>query len=160
MYNNNIHHELNWSDLQVDKFDNKVGEPLPERFITSKGIPFENKKPSLSTKIVGKYLIKKAAKIMPNSNPYVVKNQLKAQQKKASLQDFSWLWTSLIMLSAVFLALLIGYLFTPLAGLISFLALLFLLYMLLPNELGDAIGQAAVIMAINVVLQLLLSTLF
>ena len=161
MYSNRITHELKWSDIQPNQFVNNVDKSLSERLVTSMdNHSLEMKKPSLATKIAGKYLIKKAVKIQANSKQKSVKNQLKVQQNKASLNDFSWLWTSLILLGTIFFALLIGTLISPLAGLISFLAMLFLLYMLLPDELGDAIGQAAVIMALNVVLQLLLSSLF
>lgn len=162
MYSTGAPQEVYWLDAQPNQLSNKSSNSLIESMVSHKDIhSIEIKKPSLATKIVTRYLIKKAAKIQTKPNQQVGNKQLKQkQQNKASLNDFSWLWTSLILLGTIFFALLIGTLISPLVGLISFLTMLFLLYMLLPDELGDAIGQAAVIMALNVVLQLLLSSLF
>lgn len=98
-------------------------------------------------------------------------NKLKLKQTKRDFQDkkvleksktasnLNWLWVSLLISAVVIASLFITKFWGSISGLIALFALLILLYLILPEDMANAMGQAAIVLAINTVLQLLLSLL-
>ena len=116
---------------------------------------------SLKTHLLTKVISRKLKKLHKHRDNYSPNHhQAKKQSLGTANRDFSWLWSTLILLGVLVITLLIASLFGVVPAIISLFLMLLLLYLILPEELGAVIGQAAIIIAINAFIQVLFSVLF
>lgn len=115
-------------------------------------------KSKIKKTFIEKIIEKKVAKFTSKvSNPNNISKEAKVLNKNKSQANFNWLWSVLLFIGVLFLAAVLTKYFGPIAGLCSLIAILILLYLILPEDLSNAMGQAAVITILNVVLQLIIS---
>ena len=113
-------------------------------------------KSHLLTTVISRKL-KKLHKHLVNDAP--IYQQAKKQSLNTAKRDFSWLWSTLILLGVLAITLLIVPLVGVVPAIISLFLMMLLLYLVLLEELGAVIGQAAIIIAINALMQVLFSVL-
>jgi hypothetical protein len=110
---------------------------------------------SLKSRFVNKIVERKLHKLTKKINkPSIITTYAQNNNTKV---DLSWLWATLLIIAAIAVAFALATFYGAIAGLIAFLGILVLLYLVLPEEIGAALGQAAAILVINALLQLLLS---
>jgi hypothetical protein len=115
---------------------------------------------SFKTQILTKLISRKLKKLHQHKDNYsTVQHKAKKQSLNTANRDFSWLWSTLILLGVLAITLLIATSFGVVPAIISLFLMLLLLYLVLPEELGAVIGQAAIIIALNAFIQVLFSVL-
>ena len=118
--------------------------------------------PSASFKIqvLTKLISRKLKKLHQHKDNYsTVQYKAKKQSLNTVNRDFSWLWSTLILLGVLAITLFIAASFGVVPAIISLFLMLLLLYLILPEELGAVIGQAAIIIALNAFIQVLFAML-
>lgn len=153
--------DIIWNENNFQKIDLKEIENSPKVLINGVDVGLvgsPKKSLSLKQKVLTNVVERKLNKLKINQLKSISKNnEVNKNSKTAS--NWNWLWSTLLIAVVVVAALFITKIWGSIAGLIGLIALLVLLYLILPEDMANAMGQAAIIMAVNAVIQLLLSLL-
>ena len=153
--------DLVWNDLtnqnnsEIYVNEMTIDTPNNVDIGVKKGI---NSTEKIKNKILLKLVERKINKLKLKQTKRDFNNKTVLEKSKTA-SNMNWLWVTLLIAAVVVAALFITKFWGSILGLIALFALLILLYLILPEDMANAMGQAAIVLAINTVLQLLLSLL-
>ena len=153
--------DLVWNDYTIQNntsnLENEITIVNPNNIDlgVKKGV-FSTEK--LKNKILFKLVERKINKLKLNQPKRDFQNNNVLEKSKIA-SNMNWLWVTLLITAVVIAALFITKFWGSILGLIALFALLILLYLICPEDMANAMGRAAIVLAINTVLQLLLSLL-
>lgn len=157
-----IDSELIWGNNALLK--NSIvnnNDSLETKFETLKSTLVQNNsstKYSFKQKVINKLIVNKIHNLSKrNSNKESIKDINKVKNESSTQSNFSWLWAILLILAAIVSSLFVAKLAGPVAAILFFIAVMAIMYLTLPDDIASAMGEAALLILLNFLIQLLLS---